>query len=154
MTVDHPARSARRRLLLTLKQTIDDIRARNAGADPGEVRRIVDEAVREVRKAARKEYRAPAKPRPRKRRRHPDPVAPGQPLDHRERVVLKWSAKGETKIMIARRLGISQSYVKFFCQRIFTKLRARTMAHAVAEGFKLGYLDLSKPRADRHRRRK
>lgn len=153
MTVDHPTRSARRRLLLTLKQTIDDIHARNAGADPGEVQRVVNEAVREVRKAARKKLHVRAKPRPRKRRRYPDPVTPGQPLDHRERVVLKWSAKGETKIMIARRLGISESYIKRFCERIFTKLRARTMAHAVAEGFKLGYLDLSNSRSERRQRK-
>lgn len=32
-----------------LQRTIEDIRERNAGADPDEVERIVDDAVREVR---------------------------------------------------------------------------------------------------------
>jgi hypothetical protein len=36
-----------------LQRTIEDIRQRNAGADPDEIRRIVDEAVSEVRAARR-----------------------------------------------------------------------------------------------------
>jgi hypothetical protein len=32
-----------------LQRTIQDVRERNAGADPDEIQRIVDEAVREVR---------------------------------------------------------------------------------------------------------
>ena len=41
-----------------LQRTIEDIRERNAGADPGEVERIVDEAVSEVRAELRTKKRA------------------------------------------------------------------------------------------------
>lgn len=58
MTVNHARRSTRRRVLHTLKQTVHDIRRRHGGADPDGMQRIVDEAVREVRKNARKEKRS------------------------------------------------------------------------------------------------
>jgi hypothetical protein len=41
-----------------LQRTIEDIRERNAGADPDEVQRIVDEAVSEVRAERRSKKRA------------------------------------------------------------------------------------------------
>jgi hypothetical protein len=41
-----------------LQRTIEDIRERNAGADPDEVERIVDEAVSEVRSERRTRKRA------------------------------------------------------------------------------------------------
>ena len=41
-----------------LQRTIEDIRERNAGADPDEVERIVDEAVSEVRAERRTKKRA------------------------------------------------------------------------------------------------
>jgi hypothetical protein len=41
-----------------LQRTIEDIRERNAGADPDEVQRIVDEAVSEVRAELRTKKRA------------------------------------------------------------------------------------------------
>ncbi|HTT18086.1 MAG TPA: ribbon-helix-helix domain-containing protein [Candidatus Sulfotelmatobacter sp.] len=41
-----------------LQRTIEDIRERNAGADPDEVQRIVDEAVSEVRAERRTKKRA------------------------------------------------------------------------------------------------
>jgi len=41
-----------------LQRTIEDIRERNAGAEPDEVRRIVDEAVSEVRTERRTKKRA------------------------------------------------------------------------------------------------
>lgn len=78
---------------------------------------------------------------------------PGQPLDHREITVLHWCSRGETRDMIAKRLGISQSYVNFFCECMFRKLGARTMPHAVAEGFRRGYLDLSNSQAGRRKRK-
>jgi len=37
-----------------LQRTIEDIRERNAGADPDEVQRIVDEAVSEVRRTKKR----------------------------------------------------------------------------------------------------
>jgi len=63
MKINHSRRSTRRRLSLTLRQTIEDIWARNAGADPEEIQRIVDEAVREVRRATRAERRSLTRPR-------------------------------------------------------------------------------------------
>jgi hypothetical protein len=70
MTVNHARRAERRRILLArkLKQTIEDIHARNAGADPNEIQRIVDEAVREVR-AERHAKRQAARPAGTRRRR-------------------------------------------------------------------------------------
>jgi hypothetical protein len=41
-----------------LQRTIQDIRARNAGADPDEIQRIVDEAVSEVRAERRAKQKA------------------------------------------------------------------------------------------------
>jgi Ribbon-helix-helix domain len=41
-----------------LQRTIQDIRERNAGADPDEIQRIVDEAVSEVRAECRAKERA------------------------------------------------------------------------------------------------
>ena len=41
-----------------LQRTIEDIRERNAGADPDEVQRVVDEAVSEVRAERRTKKRA------------------------------------------------------------------------------------------------
>jgi hypothetical protein len=41
-----------------LQRTIEDIRERNAGADPDEVKRIVDDAVSEVRAERRTKKRA------------------------------------------------------------------------------------------------
>ena len=47
--------AVRRRVL---QCTVQDIRARNAGADPDEIQRIVDEAVREVRAERRAKGKA------------------------------------------------------------------------------------------------
>jgi hypothetical protein len=63
MTIKRTRPSARRRQVRTLKKTIQDIHARNAGVDPEEIQRSVDEAVREVRKATREERRSLIKPR-------------------------------------------------------------------------------------------
>jgi Ribbon-helix-helix domain len=41
-----------------LKRTIQDIRARNADADPGEIQRIIDETVSEVRAERRAKQKA------------------------------------------------------------------------------------------------
>lgn len=41
-----------------LQRTIQDIRARNAGADPDDIQRIVDEAVSEVRAERRAKQKA------------------------------------------------------------------------------------------------
>jgi len=91
-------------------------------------------------------------PRPKKLRRQGQ-ARPGQPLNRREITILYWSSQGETRNMIAKRLGISVSYVKRFCERIFRKLGTHTMAHAVFKGCKQVYLDLSDPPADRRRKR-
>jgi hypothetical protein len=63
MKVNHSRRSTRCRLWHALTQTVQDVRARNAGADPDEIQRIVDEAVGEVSRATRQERRTLSRPR-------------------------------------------------------------------------------------------
>lgn len=53
MTVNRSKRFTGRRLWRALTQTVQHIRARNAGADPDEIQRLVDEARREVRRDMR-----------------------------------------------------------------------------------------------------
>ena len=65
---------------------------------------------------------------------------PGEQLTSMEIKVLNWCSDGHTKARIAKQFGMSESYVKFFFERISSKLRARTAAHAVAQGFRRGYL--------------
>jgi DNA-binding CsgD family transcriptional regulator len=65
---------------------------------------------------------------------------PVEQLTSMEIKVLQWCSNGHTKARIAKQLGMSESYVKFFFERISNKLRARTAAHAVAQGFRRGSL--------------
>ena len=54
--------------------------------------------------------------------------------------ILDRCSKGDTKARTAKRLRISESYVKFFFERIYIKLRVRTQGHAIGKGFRKGYL--------------
>ena len=63
------------------------------------------------------------------------PPEPGTPLNAKEVAVLKWCSKGDTKAETAKRLGMSESYVKRHVEHIFRKLQAKTLAHAVAKAY-------------------
>jgi hypothetical protein len=39
----------------------------------------------------------------------------------------------------AHALGLAESYVKYFFERIYIKLRLRTQGHAIGNGFRKGY---------------
>jgi DNA-binding CsgD family transcriptional regulator len=81
------------------------------------------------------------KPSATKWHRRTAPVAqPGEPLSLMEIKILNWCSKSDTKARTAKRLGISESYVKFFFDRIYIKLRVRTQGHAIGNGFRKGYL--------------
>jgi DNA-binding CsgD family transcriptional regulator len=75
------------------------------------------------------------KPSATKWHRRTAPVAkPGEPLSLMEIKILNWCSKGDTKARTAKRLGISESYVKFFFERIYIKPRVRTQGHAICNG--------------------
>ncbi len=64
-----------------------------------------------------------------------------QTLSPREREILRLLAKGETSSTTAELLGVSESTIRTHIERIRGKLCVNTRAAAVAEGFRLGYLD-------------
>jgi DNA-binding CsgD family transcriptional regulator len=64
----------------------------------------------------------------------------GQPLSPRELQVLGLSAKGLTRVKIAKRLHLSVSTVKFTLANVYAKLGAANVAHAVHLGHKQGIL--------------
>jgi DNA-binding CsgD family transcriptional regulator len=67
--------------------------------------------------------------------------APRRPeLTPRQYEVLQWVALGLTNARIAQRLGITEETVKRHLREIRLKLKARDRAHAVNEGWRLGYL--------------
>ena len=77
------------------------------------------------------------KPSATKWHRKTAPVAkPGEPLTRMEIKILDWCSKGDTKARTGRRLGISESYVKYFFERIYFNLRVRTQGHAIGNGFR------------------
>lgn len=61
-------------------------------------------------------------------------------LSPRQYEVLQWVALGLTNARIAARLGITEETVKRHLREIRFKLKARDRAHAVNEGWRLGYL--------------
>jgi DNA-binding CsgD family transcriptional regulator len=64
-----------------------------------------------------------------------------QTLSPREQEVLLLLADGETTASVAERLGVGESTVRTHVERMRSKLGVNTRAAAVAEGFRLGYLD-------------
>jgi DNA-binding CsgD family transcriptional regulator len=64
-----------------------------------------------------------------------------QSLSPREREILLLLANGETTSTVAKRLGVGASTVRTHVERTRSKLGVSTRAAAVAEGFRLGYLD-------------
>jgi DNA-binding NarL/FixJ family response regulator len=64
----------------------------------------------------------------------------GVRLSTRQRDVLELLAEGLTEEHIARRLNVSASTVKTHKGEIFKHLHARSTAHAVAIGFRKGFL--------------
>jgi LuxR family transcriptional regulator, quorum-sensing system regulator BjaR1 len=66
---------------------------------------------------------------------------PSSPFTEREREVLCWAAVGRSKSEIADLLLVSESSVKRYCENIFQKLDANTMAFAVAKAIHLGAID-------------
>lgn len=65
---------------------------------------------------------------------------PGTDLTDLERRVLYWTANGDTDETIARRLFYGRTGIQAIQQRIKQKLGAANRAHAVALGFRRGYL--------------
>lgn len=61
-------------------------------------------------------------------------------LTAREMEVLREMSKGESNAEIGRVLFVSEDTVKTHARRLFRKLGARDRAHAVAEGFRRGWL--------------
>lgn len=61
-------------------------------------------------------------------------------LTARQVQVLEHVAAGLTNVRIAERLGITEESVKRHLRELRFKLRARDRAHAVNEGWRLGYL--------------
>jgi DNA-binding NarL/FixJ family response regulator len=62
-------------------------------------------------------------------------------LSPREREILALLADGETTSSAAERLGVGESTVRTYVERMRSKLCVNTRAAVVAEGFRLGYLD-------------
>lgn len=62
--------------------------------------------------------------------------------------VLRLLAEGRTNAVIARRLGIATDTVKSRLQALYRALNARDRTHAVAVGFRRGYLGDVAHRAD------
>ena len=62
-------------------------------------------------------------------------------LSPRERQILRLLADGETTSSVADNLGVGESTVRTHVERMRSKLCVNTRAAAVAEGFRLGYLD-------------
>jgi hypothetical protein len=78
------------------------------------------------------------------RRGGPAPLA--EPLSAREIAVLKLMREGESNAEIGRRLGIAESTVKSHITHMLLKLSATDRASAVARGFDLGLLAVSRDR--------
>jgi len=64
-----------------------------------------------------------------------------EPLSPREREILMLLADGETTSSAAKALGVCNSTVRTHVERLRCKLSVTTQAAAVAEGFRLGYID-------------
>lgn len=62
-------------------------------------------------------------------------------LSPREKEILLLLADGETTASAADQLGVSEATVRTHVERMRSKLCVNTRAAAVAEGFRLGYLD-------------
>lgn len=61
-------------------------------------------------------------------------------LTERQVEVLEMVALGNTNAMIARHLHVTEESVKRHLRELRMKLRAQDRAHAVNEGWRLGYL--------------
>ncbi len=64
-----------------------------------------------------------------------------QSLSRREQEVLMLLADGETSASAATQLGVCESTVRTYVEKMRNKFDAKTHAAVVAEGFRLGYLD-------------
>lgn len=64
----------------------------------------------------------------------------GQPLSRRELQILRAAADGETASAAATRLRIGQETVKTIRTHILQKFGAVNIAHAVAIGFRKGWI--------------
>jgi DNA-binding NarL/FixJ family response regulator len=58
------------------------------------------------------------------------------PLTAKEKEVLQRLADGDTTIVIAKQMFVSQSTVKFYRREILKKLGVHTTANAVADGIR------------------
>lgn len=66
------------------------------------------------------------------------------PLSKRQQQVLLEISEGQTNEQIAKSLGISLETVKTYVKQIIQRLDANNRAHAVAKGYKRGYLKVGK----------
>ncbi|MDP6733318.1 MAG: helix-turn-helix transcriptional regulator [Gammaproteobacteria bacterium] len=62
-------------------------------------------------------------------------------LSTREQEILRMLADGETTSSAADRLGVCESTIRTHVERVRSKLCVSTRAAAVAEGFRLGFLE-------------
>ena len=62
-------------------------------------------------------------------------------LSAREQEILRMLADGETTSSAADRMGVCESTIRTHVERIRSKLCVNTRAAAVAEGFRLGFLE-------------
>tara|TARA_B100002003_G_scaffold232081_1_gene243608 strand:- start:314 stop:652 length:339 start_codon:yes stop_codon:yes gene_type:complete len=62
-------------------------------------------------------------------------------LSAREQEILRMLADGETSSSAADRMGVCESTIRTHVERVRSKLCVSTRAAAVAEGFRLGFLE-------------
>jgi DNA-binding NarL/FixJ family response regulator len=131
-----------RAVMLTSSEVVADaIRAEEAGAAAYLTKHLDHDRILDV---IREVHAGRAGIRLGVRRGGPAPLA--EPLSAREITVLKLMREGESNAEIGRRLGIAESTVKRHITHMLLKLGATDRASAVARGFDLGLLAVSRDR--------
>ena len=131
-----------RAVMLTSSEVVADaIRAEEAGAAAYLTKHLDHDRILDV---IREVYAGHVGIRLGVRRGGPAPLA--EPLSAREITVLKLMREGESNAEIGRRLGIAESTVKSHITHMLLKLGATDRTSAVARGFELGLLSVSRDR--------
>jgi DNA-binding NarL/FixJ family response regulator len=129
-------------VMLTSSEVVADaIRAEEAGAAAYLTKHLDHDRILDV---IREVHAGRAGIRLGVRRGGPAPLA--EPLSAREITVLKLMREGESNAEIGRRLGIAESTVKRHITHMLLKLGATDRTSAVARGFDLGLLAVSRDR--------
>jgi DNA-binding NarL/FixJ family response regulator len=131
-----------RAVMLTSSEVVADaIRAEEAGAAAYLTKHLDHDRILDV---IREVHAGRAGIRLGVRRGGPAPLA--EPLSAREIAVLKLMREGESNAEIGRQLGIAESTVKSHITHMLLKLGASDRTSAVARGFDLGLLAVSRDR--------